>query len=252
MSRIAGLFCVLALAALVSSCDSDQPLQSGSGDANAVLFFELTALPPGITTVWDTWFDSNGNQVLDAGDEPIGIECLTTPPTDPKEELVQRAAPWLYSVRVQILRAGGTEVEVLTEASAATSFSSVTPSNPTPLQATTGEMFDPNTSTIYVNPRLTYTTDREYRPVCAPLVSLPPSDVIGGLDAPIGLELAQGDTLMVEAVLFDTPPAPINLEQPGNVVFQGRLIVNGAEVQPDGIFRAEGAGARLQFSYRND
>jgi len=256
MPRFAGLFCVLALGALASACDSDQPLQAPSSAETVVVTFRAEATSLGTTTVWDTWFDSDLDGVLDLPnpadpnvphDDFLGPACLPDQP----QNAVKRPAPWAYSVRIQVVRAQSTAIDVLTATSAATTFNSVTDADQSVPPPGPDVNYDPGTFTFYVNPRSTYSTTYYYIDTCMGPVALPDPGTVGGLPAPVAVELAQGETLMVEAALDVNTALQVDQSALAFTTFSAEVRVNGALVTPDGIPDADGAGARLQFSYTN-
>lgn len=100
---------ILAGLALVTGCDSDQPLQVGEQTV-AITFEGGNARAPAIT-VFDMFLDNNGDNIPDDGQ--FYLWCIRVPNT----LTTPTGAPIQFGVEAKVLRAGETVAEIITDVS---------------------------------------------------------------------------------------------------------------------------------------
>jgi hypothetical protein len=255
---------VLLFAALLSACDTTQPLQYD--EQTYELQFDGRGATVPTYDVWDQYEDENGNGAPDPG-EPMQLFCADQSAPD---TISPTSAPFSFTLQITILRAGETVKERVTSESALAVGANLSgyddPSNiitgVTPDKApivVDGRRF------IFRNPRrvsaanrdvvmATVNTLNQLRPgtyfvgngLCS--AGNPGAARIDNEPQPLALVLRKGDTIIVEARRGIDPPNGVPYDSEPSI--RALFLLDGREVSVNGSDRTtKQPGSALSFSF---
>lgn len=256
--RRVGFALLVSVAALAASCDSSQPSQGGS--TNAEVQIDARALTQ--------LFDCYDRFRTDLGPDPVFDRMVCFPAAGPLLE--NRPIPWSFSFRIIILRAGTTFPDILVSSvnddgefadfGSTARFDTVEQSAPLKLDE------PPFT---FQNPRRVSQGHEDYflayveigggtrPPLALPTVNIlnePPSSP--GAAPRYAFELNAGDSIIVEASkqLLGLGPAVFPPGIVPDARLSGRLFVGGSETTPNAgtVESAATDGAGISFNYISD
>ena len=265
--RLVGL---LSLLALVGGCDTTQPLQL----TEQPFEFEVRGVTASINSyaVWDMYEDLNGNGQHDA-DEQLYLFCQDTGVVT----IAPFSAPFPFTVELSVLRAGETEVELLTSSAALNQASNMTiyddsapimgiTATKSPITIDDGGVlrtfrFINENRRLVTGAReevLAATTNplHDFAPQTYPLgnglcsTSYPGPPRLDDQPQPRPIVLNKGDTLVVELRRGTAPPPGVVFNQNGQPRIRATLLLDGREVSVRGetVTTAE-PGSGIKFSF---
>jgi len=255
---------VLLFAALLSGCDTTQPLQLD--EQTYELQFDGRGASVPTYDVWDQYEDQNGNGEPDPG-EPMQLFCSDQSAPD---SINPTSAPFTFTVKVSILRAGQTVKEQITSANALAFGANLTgyddPSNI--IQGVTPDkapIVEDGRTFIFRNPRRVSAVNRDV--VLATINTLnqlnpavyflgnglcstgdPGEAMIDSEPQPMAIVLRKGDTIIVEARRGIDPPVGIPyISEPS---IRALFLLDGREVGVRGTDRTtKEPGSGLSYSF---
>lgn len=255
---------LLLFAALAGGCDTTQPLQLD--EQTYELRFEGRGASVPTYDVWDMYEDENGNGEPDPG-EPMQLFCVDQSAPD---SISPTSAPFRFTLKVTILRAGQTVKEQITSSGALNTAANLTvyddPDNiiegVTPNKA---PIVESGRTFIFRNPRrmsavnrsvvtATVNTLNQLRPSVYPLknglcsAADPGEAEIDNEPQPMAIVIRKGDTLIVEARRGTT--APTGIPYTSQPSLRAILAVDGEPVSVRGTDRTnKEPGAGISFSF---
>ncbi|GEM_PF-7133855 len=251
MRRVICLAFLILCVALFTSCDSTQPQEVGE----QLLQIEIAAGNASINAydVWEQYYDEDGDGIPDDTDpfgnllpSPVQIACRKARNPQNNDLIFASAnTPWNYSLEISIIRAGTTDIEVLTSTEALSSTFNMTDYStdflpgmqlpgadcpPSAICNPIGRM--PGTHRIVVDSTFD-NTSVDLDLVCPGGGGLGDARMAGTVGSPgpvpFTLSVAKGDTVLVKARKnFDAPNGIILSSEP---TLQGTVFLDGSQIQ---------------------